>query len=175
MKDTLRLKILWTWIKIRANSFIKTLVNNMKRKPTKVPWTLSLMKKKNIVLQKTLHQNRYFTCCYTFFFSQTIYWHIGWFLPQFIYLHFCLLIFIFILRMLKFIQCLYASYIKTSKVLIRFNGLFIRFSSSKCCFLPSYFYEKILPVNKELLLIAKITPGLNTCRCRARAAQFSAC
>ena len=45
MKDTLRLKILWTWIKIRANSFIKTLVNNMKRKPTKVPWTLSLTKK----------------------------------------------------------------------------------------------------------------------------------
>ena len=88
---------------------------------------------------------------------------------------FCLLIFIFILRILKFIQCLYASYIKTSKVLIRFNGLFIRFSSSKCCFLPSYFYEKILPVNKELLLIAKITPGLNTCRCLARAAQFSAC
>ena len=45
LKNTLRLKILWTWIKIRANSFIKTLVNNMKRKPTKVPWTLSLTKK----------------------------------------------------------------------------------------------------------------------------------
>ena len=35
-KDTLRLKILLTWIKIRANSFIKTLVNNLKRKSTKV-------------------------------------------------------------------------------------------------------------------------------------------
>ena len=45
LKDTLWLKVLWTWIKIRANSFIKTLVNNMKRKPTKVPWTLSLTKK----------------------------------------------------------------------------------------------------------------------------------
>ena len=45
LKDTLRLKILWIWIKIYANSFTKTLVNNMKRKPTKVPWTLSLTKK----------------------------------------------------------------------------------------------------------------------------------
>ena len=45
LKDALRLKILWTWIKIRANSFIKTLVNIMKRKSTKVPWTLSLAKK----------------------------------------------------------------------------------------------------------------------------------
>ena len=32
LKGTLRLKILWTWIKIRANSFIKTLVNSIKRK-----------------------------------------------------------------------------------------------------------------------------------------------
>ena len=32
LKDILRLKILWTWIKIRANSFIKTLVNIMKWK-----------------------------------------------------------------------------------------------------------------------------------------------
>ena len=45
LKDTLRLKILWTWIKIRANSFIKTLVNIMKRKSTKVPCKLSLGKK----------------------------------------------------------------------------------------------------------------------------------
>ena len=45
LKDTLRLKILWTWIKIRANSFIKTLLNIMKRKSTKVPWKLSPAKK----------------------------------------------------------------------------------------------------------------------------------
>ena len=32
LKDTLRLKIIWTRIKIRANSFIKTLVNNKKQK-----------------------------------------------------------------------------------------------------------------------------------------------
>ena len=43
--DTLRLKILWTWIKIRANCFIKTLVNNVKGKSTKLPWALSLAKK----------------------------------------------------------------------------------------------------------------------------------
>ena len=37
------------------------------------------------------------------------------------------------------------------------------------------FHEKILPANMELLLKAKTTSGLNTCKCRARAAQFSAC
>ena len=37
------------------------------------------------------------------------------------------------------------------------------------------FHEKLLPVNMKLLLTAKITPGLNTCTCHARAAQFSAC
>ena len=45
LKDTLQLEILWTWIKKRANSFIKTLINNMKRKSTKVTWTLSPGKK----------------------------------------------------------------------------------------------------------------------------------
>ena len=35
-KDTLRLKILWIWIKIRGNSFTKTFVNNMKWKSMKV-------------------------------------------------------------------------------------------------------------------------------------------
>ena len=36
LKGTLRLKVLWTWIKIRASSVIKTLVNNMKRKINEV-------------------------------------------------------------------------------------------------------------------------------------------
>ena len=36
-------------------------------------------------------------------------------------------------------------------------------------------FHEILPVNMELLLMAKITPDLNICTCRARAAQFSAC
>ena len=39
------MKILWTWIHIRANSFIKTSVNIIKRTSTKVPWKLSLGKK----------------------------------------------------------------------------------------------------------------------------------
>ena len=47
LKDILWLKILWTWIKVSANSFIKTLVNIMKRKWTTRPWKLSLAKKKN--------------------------------------------------------------------------------------------------------------------------------
>ena len=36
LKEILQLKILWTWIKIRVNTFIKTLVNIMKQKSTKV-------------------------------------------------------------------------------------------------------------------------------------------
>ena len=42
---TLQLRILRTWVKVRANSFIKTWVSIMKRKSTKVPWKLSLGKK----------------------------------------------------------------------------------------------------------------------------------
>ena len=45
LKDTLQLKILRTWIKIRTNSFIKTWVNIMKRKSTKMRRNLSLAKK----------------------------------------------------------------------------------------------------------------------------------
>ena len=41
LRDTLQLKILQTWIKIYANSFIKTLVNIIKWESTKVPWKLS--------------------------------------------------------------------------------------------------------------------------------------
>ena len=44
------------------------------------------------------------------------------------------LIFIFILRNLKFIQCVYTFSIKTNKVLIKFNVLFVRFSYSKCSY-----------------------------------------
>ena len=72
LKDTLWLKILLTWIKICANSFIKTLVNNLKRKSTKVPWTLSLTKK-----NPTPHFKEHCTkidispVAIHFFFSQT--------------------------------------------------------------------------------------------------------
>ena len=153
LKVTLRLKILWTWIKIRANSFIKTLVNNMKRKPTKVPWTLSLTKK-NVTPHFKEHCTKIDISLVVihFFFSQTNL--VFKYNPLFIdildsfchslFTFFYLVIFTFILRILKFIQCLYAFFIKTSKVLIRFNVLFIRFSSSKCCYLMSYFPWKNL-------------------------------
>ena len=65
LKSILELKILRTWIKVHANPFIKTLVNIMWRESTKVPWKLSLEKKYYLVLQRTLHQNRYLTCYYT--------------------------------------------------------------------------------------------------------------
>ena len=45
LKDILQLKILWAWVKIHADSFIKTWVSIMKRKSTKVPWKLSLREK----------------------------------------------------------------------------------------------------------------------------------
>ena len=145
MKDTQRLKILWTWIKIRANSFIKTLVNNMKRKSTKVPWTLSLTKK-----NATPHFKEHCTkidislVVIHFFFSQTnlVFKYnplTHWIVFAAVYLHCYLLIFIFILQILKFTQCLFAFFIKTSKVLIRVKVLFVRFSSSKCCYAMSYF------------------------------------
>ena len=61
------------WIMIHANYFIKTWVNIMKQKSTKLPWKLSLSKKKNDpALQQTLHRNKgYINYCYTFFFCQT--------------------------------------------------------------------------------------------------------
>ena len=72
MKGTLQFKILRTWIKVHAHSLIKTLVNNMKRESTNVPWKLSLAKKYDPPLQRKLHQNRwYFTCYYKLSFSQT--------------------------------------------------------------------------------------------------------
>ena len=113
------MKILWTWIKIRANSFIKTLVNNMKRK----------------INEGALNRPRDFQEHCTkidislvvirFFFSQTNL--VFKYNPLFIdildsFCHslftFYLLIFNFIIRICQFIQCLYAFFIKTSKVLI---------------------------------------------------------
>ena len=54
MKDTLQLKILRTRIKIRSNSFIKTWVNMMKRKPRKMHGKLQIVQKLEPVLQRTL-------------------------------------------------------------------------------------------------------------------------
>ena len=124
----------------------------MKRKLTKVPGTLSLTKK-----TATTHFKEHCTkidisvAAIHFFFSQTSvvfnithYLLTYWMVLATVYLYFYLLIFTFILRILKFIQCLYAFFMKNSKVLIRFNVLFIRFSSSKCCYLMSCFPSKNL-------------------------------
>ena len=66
-KDSLQLKILRTWIKIRPNFFMNTWVN-IKQRSTKVSWKFSLSKKYDPALQRTLHQSRwYFTWCSTEF------------------------------------------------------------------------------------------------------------
>ena len=151
MKDTLRLKILWTWINIRANSFIQTLVTNMKRKSTKVPWT-SLTRK-----NATPHFKEHCTkidislVAIRFFFSRTnLVFKSN---PLFIdildsscHSLFTFLPFDFYLYSTdsEFIQCHYTFFIKTSKVLIRFNVLFVRFSSSKCYYVMSYYPWKNL-------------------------------
>ena len=138
LKDTLWLKISWAWIKIGANSLIKTLVNSKKRKSAKVPWTLSLAKKNaNPHFKEHCLKIHISLVVILFFFSQT---NLAFkYNPLFI----DILIFTFILRIFKFIQCLYVFFIKTSKVLIRFNVLFVRFSSSKC-FVMSCFPWKTL-------------------------------
>ena len=141
LKDTLKLKILWTWIKIRANYFIKTLVNIMKRKSTKVPWKLSLVKKIN-----TPHFKEHCTkiddislVVIRFFFSQTnLVFKSN---PVFIDIldSFCHNLFTFLpLDFYLYSRDFEVHPIhvrlstKTSKVLMRFSVLFVRFSSSKC-------------------------------------------
>ena len=141
------MKILWTWIKIRANSFIKTLVNSIKRKINEGALNI-VTREKNATPHFKEHCTKIDISLVVirFFFSQTNL--VFKYNPLFIdildsFCHslfiFYLLIFNFIIRILKFIQCLYAFFIKTSKVLIRFNVLFVRFSSSKCCYVMSYF------------------------------------
>lgn len=55
---TLQWKFLWTWINIRDNSFIKTWVNKMKQKLTKLPGILSDAQKLKPALQRPLYQKR---------------------------------------------------------------------------------------------------------------------
>ena len=69
MKDTLRLKILWTWIKIRPNFFIKTLLNIWNENQQRYFENYHPRKKCDFPLQRTLNQNRwYFTYCYMLLF-----------------------------------------------------------------------------------------------------------
>ena len=78
-----------------------------------------------------------------------------------VFLHFYLAIFTLILRVLKFIQCLFAFFAKNRKVSMRFKALYERFLSSKC--------SNVLFSMKNTCTI------LPTCKCRARSVQFSAC
>ena len=67
-----QLKILRTWINIRANSLINTSVNNMKRKSMKIPGKLSVAQKSEPARRRKLHQNRYSWLIFMrFFFSRT--------------------------------------------------------------------------------------------------------
>ena len=68
-KETLLLKIFEMWIKICANSFIKTWVNTMKWKKNEDALKIMTFKKYDPVFQRTLHENGwYFTYCYTLLF-----------------------------------------------------------------------------------------------------------
>ena len=141
LRGTLTTAFRKTWIKIRTNSFIKTLVNITKQKPTKVPWKLSLAKK-NAASHFKEHCIRIdiLLVVIGFFFSQTnLIFKSN---PVFVDIlgSFCHSLFIFfpfdfyLYLILKFIQCLYVFFIKTSKVLMRLNVLFVRFSYSKCSY-----------------------------------------
>ena len=76
LKDTLQLQILRTWIKIRINSLMKTWVNVMKWKSTKMSQKLSLEKKKKKktngpTLERMLHQIDISLIVILFFFFKT--------------------------------------------------------------------------------------------------------
>ena len=188
LKDTLKLTILRTWIKIRANSFIKTWVN-IKRKSTKVLWKLSLAEKYDSVLQNNIAPKKMIfrlllsgmleslaklskiLVAICFFFSQTNLV----FIPNLVFIDilgsFCqstYLLIVDILRSLNFIQCLHAFLIKTSKILMRFNIIFFGFSVSKC---SSYV---LFSMKHSFLPTVKITHNnsLYLVQCRARALQF---
>ena len=160
LKDTLKLKILRTLIKIGTNSFIKTWVN-IKWKSTRLPWKLSLAEKYDPALERTLHQSRwYFAYCYmllifsnkpSLYLTQCLLTY--WMAFLTVYLHSYLLI-VDILWSLTFIQYLFAFFIKTSKILMRFNVLFLRFSVSKCSYV-------LFPMKHSVLLTSKITRNIS--------------
>ena len=71
LKNTLQLNILRTWINIRAKSFIKILVNIIKRKSMNMPGKILVAQNSELALWRTLHQNRpLLTYFIRFFFSQ---------------------------------------------------------------------------------------------------------
>ena len=137
------MKILRTWIKIHATSFMKNLVNIIKQESTKVPWKLSSQK------NTTPHFKEYCTkidhislAIIRFFFSQT-----NLVFTDILY-SFCHSLFTFLpfdfwystdcWYYAKFIQCPYVFFIKTSKVFSL--GMFL---------VCPIFHEIFLPVNGE--------------------------
>ena len=138
------MKILWTWIKIRANSFIKTLLNIMKRKSTRLPWKLSPAKK-----NATPHFKEHFTkiddislVVIRFFFSQinpvfksnSVFIDI---LDSFCYCLFTFLSFDFYLYSIDFeVHTIPVRFFlkKSSKILMNCNVLFARFTYWDCSY-----------------------------------------
>ena len=104
-------------ITIHANYLIKTWVNIMQKKSTKLPGKLSLSKKKyDPALQQTLHRSKgYVNYCYTFFlsnFQTNLVFYLTqcllsyWIVVATFYLHSYVFI-IDTLWILKFTQCLF--------------------------------------------------------------------
>ena len=117
LKDTLQFRILRSWIKIRANSFIKIWVHT---------WNENYLKRclENYHLQKNTNPHQKERCTklddflrifIRFFFS------LSNLVSATVKLHFCFLITIDILQFFNFIQCFYFFFMKTSKILIRFS------------------------------------------------------
>ena len=143
MKDILQLKTLRAWIKVHANSLIKTLSHIIKRGSTKVLWKLSLEKKYDPALQTILHQNNdIWLVIIRFFFSQTNLVFIdildSFSNSLFTFLPFDFWYSTYFRCSTEFIQCPYAFFIKTGKVL-----------SLKMFLLYLNFHETFFPVNGE--------------------------
>ena len=71
-------------------------------------------------------------------------------LRQDLFTFFTVLLLFTTLRIFKFIQCLYAFFIKTSKILMRLNVFFWRFTVLECFYYVLIFYEKFVPGNTEI-------------------------
>ena len=99
-------KIFRTWIKIHANFFLRITI--MKPKWMKVRVKLSVGKKSEPVLRRKLDQGISLINVFLFFSQTNLAFKFK--LSNFLTFH--------IMRMLEFIQCLYAFFIRTSKILM---------------------------------------------------------
>ena len=71
-------------------------------------------------------------------------------LRQDLFTFFTVLLLFTTLRIFKFIQCLYAFFIKTSKILMRLNVFFWRFTVLECFYYVLIFYETFVRGNTEI-------------------------